>query len=156
MALGPVNTRVYSVVSGDLNLSYSLTILTSLTNSHPVACSIREDTNNQHDFVDFVIQAVEAGYLTSGDYLILDNARIHGAKESKELLFAFLKAAGIQIYYLPTYSPELNPCELVFGYLKNHLRLHRQSNSEFKDEIIDALSLITRRHMFACYIHCFR
>ena len=34
-----------------------------------------------------------------------------------------------------TYSPELNLCEMVFGYVKNSLRISRNSNNAFFDEI---------------------
>jgi len=31
------------------------------------------------------------------------------------------RSTGATIVYLPTYSPELNPCEMVFGFVKNSL-----------------------------------
>ena len=37
-------------------------------------------------------------------------------------LNAWLEQHAITIVYLLTYSPELNPCKMVFGFVKNSLR----------------------------------
>jgi transposase len=34
----------------------------------------------------------------------------------------YLLQHGVTVVTLPTYSPELNPCELVFARVKRHLR----------------------------------
>lgn len=44
-------------------------------------------------------------------YLILDNLRVHHAKPVKEWLEAHKKM--IEVFYLPAYSPELNPEEYL-------------------------------------------
>jgi hypothetical protein len=44
---------------------------------------------------------------------------------------------------LPTYSPELNPCEMVFGFVKNSLRISRNSNNAFFDEVNERFHQIT-------------
>jgi len=41
--------------------------------------------------------------------LILDNLRVHHARKVKDWLQG--KEDQIQLYYLPSYSPELNPYE---------------------------------------------
>ena len=48
--------------------------------------------------------------------MILDNARIHHAK----LLQPFLQQnkAVLELVFLPPYSPQLNPIEKVWGWLK--------------------------------------
>ena len=70
-------------------------------------------------------------------------------------MLANLKGAGVNVMFLPTYSPEFNPCELVFGLIKNYLRnnstLH---NTNFKDEILKALKAVTFNHLAAFYCHC--
>ena len=66
------------------------------------------------------------GTLTTGDYLIVDNASVHGGMDSIDLLLDFLEEHGVSLVYLPAYSPELNPCENVFCMLKTHLRQQHQ------------------------------
>ncbi len=50
--------------------------------------------------------------------MILDNLSVHKRVEAREAI----EAAGCQIRFLPTYSPDFNPIELVFSRLKAHLR----------------------------------
>jgi transposase len=54
-----------------------------------------------------------------GDVLVADNSRLHHAEAILDDLYALLDANGIE-FYLPTYSPELNPCELCFGRAKRY------------------------------------
>jgi transposase len=65
---------------------------------------------------------IESGALQMGDYLICDNAAVHVNDEAFQRLAILCEQAGVKVRFLPKYSPELNPCELVFGFTKNHLR----------------------------------
>ena len=51
-------------------------------------------------------------------YLVMDNARIHHAREARE----YLEDNHIRFIYLPPYSPDLNPIENVFAVLKKRYR----------------------------------
>ena len=51
-------------------------------------------------------------------FLIVDNHPIHRCKEV--LQFVQQTQGKLRLFYLPPYSPELNPDELVWNYLKNH------------------------------------
>jgi transposase len=51
--------------------------------------------------------------------VVLDNAGIHTSKVVKAARPALAKA-GIYLYYLPPYSPELNRIEPVFKQVKHH------------------------------------
>jgi transposase len=50
----------------------------------------------------------------------VDNHPVHRSKEVHK--FVFETEAKLKIFYLPPYSPELNPDELVRNYLKNTTR----------------------------------
>ena len=50
----------------------------------------------------------------------MDNCSIHHVQEVTEL-FA---STGILLLFLPPYSPDLNPIELTFGYVKGYLKEH--------------------------------
>lgn len=61
--------------------------------------------------------------------VIEDNARPHIAKEVKD--FVEKNKNKIAVYYLPTYSPDLNPDEKVWKYLKNvKLKAHQARNKK--------------------------
>ena len=51
--------------------------------------------------------------------VVLDNGSMHVSHVIKESL-PQLKEEGIEFYYLPSYSPELNDIERVFGGIKSH------------------------------------
>jgi len=57
-------------------------------------------------------------WLRRGDVVFLDNLNIHKMR----LVRAVIEAAGATPIYLPTYSPELNPIELLWADLKRSLR----------------------------------
>jgi transposase len=42
--------------------------------------------------------------------------------------------------YLPAYSPEPNPVEYIFGYIKGRLRNERDSSRPFIDDLSHILS----------------
>ena len=46
--------------------------------------------------------------------LIMDNASVHHITELVELL----RQAGILVFFLPPYSPDLNPIEESYSYVK--------------------------------------
>lgn len=50
--------------------------------------------------------------------VILDNARIH---KTKTLSAFVMEQERLSVEYLPPYSPELNPIELVWAYIKQHV-----------------------------------
>jgi transposase len=52
-------------------------------------------------------------------YLILDNASYHKSHAVKQHVQEF-HSGWLDLIYLPPYSPELNPCELVWAHLKSH------------------------------------
>ena len=57
-------------------------------------------------------------WLRAGDVVVMDNLNMHKMVAVK----AAITAAGAVPVYLPTYSPELNPIELLWADLKRDLR----------------------------------
>lgn len=55
-----------------------------------------------------------APFIRPGDLAIMDNLKMHKSPRTKRL---FEAAGGVPLY-LPTYSPELNPIELLWAHLK--------------------------------------
>ena len=87
-----------------------------------VVSDIRTGTNTALDFLETVFALITHGTLAAGDFFIVDNAAIHFAEEIQYPLEAVLAVARVRLVFLPTYSPELNPCELVFGRVKSIIR----------------------------------
>lgn len=53
-----------------------------------------------------------------GDVVIMDNARIH----KKSFDVALFERKGVEIKYLPPYSPDLNPIEKMWSKIKSIMR----------------------------------
>ena len=56
--------------------------------------------------------------LTPGDIVVLDNLGSHKSHAVRNAI----RAAGARLFFLPPYSPDLNPIERVFAKLKHLLR----------------------------------
>ena len=56
--------------------------------------------------------------LQPGDIVIMDNLGSHKGKAVR----AFIRSRGAKLFFLPKYSPDLNPIEQVFAKLKHLLR----------------------------------
>jgi transposase len=61
-------------------------------------------------------------------FLVLDNHRVHHSKIVKEWLE--LHKEQIELFYLPSYSPELNPDEYLNGNLKQKIRSGMPARSQ--------------------------
>ena len=155
LVLSPINEPKKLPTSADLDTTYSVTVLTTLNPfaPHPVILDLREDSNAAIDFLNILTFWIEQKHLIEGDILVVDNASVHVAEEIQEALLQLCQAAGVSLRLLPTYSPELNPCELVFGLMKTHLRYWRGS-SRFWLEILNAASVVTYEQMLSFYKYC--
>ena len=56
--------------------------------------------------------------LRHGDIVIMDNLGSHKGKVVRQLI----RSAGAKLFFLPKYSPDLNPIEQVFAKLKHLIR----------------------------------
>jgi len=65
-------------------------------------------------FCEFIRRLIEN--VDQKIFLILDNHRVHHAKKVKRLVESL--GDRIELFYLPAYSPELNPDELEWGHVK--------------------------------------
>eukprot|EP00808_Paulinella_micropora_P025074 g17866.t1 len=116
--------------------------------------SIRQGTNKATHFADAILGAVHAMHLLAGDRLILDNAGIHRAKKVIPALRVILSAVGVELVYLPKYSPEYNPAEFAFNWTKSNLKQNVTGES-FLARIANAFAEeVTLERMTNAYEHC--
>ena len=92
--------------------------------SHGVlAYDLTTGTMNGDKFFDFVrgklIPCMQP-FPGPPSILIMDNCSIHHVEEVKHEL----ESVGILVIYLPPYSPDFNPCEEMFSYVKYYLKDH--------------------------------
>lgn len=89
--------------------------------------------------------------LPPGSIIVLDNLSVHKNAAAR----AAVDAAGCQFCFLPAYSPDFNPIELVFAQLKTHLR---GAAARTYDTLVAAIGAgfdrVTRADIQAYYQHC--
>ena len=146
--------RIVPAVGG-FRESYTFTMMVSLTSSTPCWVSPpRGGTNDQWDFLRVVAWLIEEGALTAGDYLVIDNARVHKATASSPLINGLMTLHGVELRFLPAYSPELNPCELVFAQVKRELRCKPRVLEVFSQEVLRHFACVSTEQVTSFYRHC--
>jgi len=97
---------------------------------------------NADDFRGFLFDLI--GKIPHESVLIMDNCKIHHAEVVEGMLQMIKRSNGIDVVFLPPYSPFLNPIEYAFNFLKNHIAATDFRNrGELIDRIGEALSLVT-------------
>ncbi|WP_422365542.1 IS630 family transposase [Pelagibius sp.] len=64
--------------------------------------------------------------LRPGDIVVMDNLGSHKSKAVR----AAIKAAGARLWFLPPYSPDLNPIEQAFAKIKHWMRLAQRRSTD--------------------------
>jgi transposase len=64
--------------------------------------------------------------LKPGDIVVMDNLGSHKSAAIRRMI----KAAGARLWYLPPYSPDLNPIEQAFAKVKHWMRLAQKRTAE--------------------------
>lgn len=78
--------------------------------------------------------------LRPGDRVISDNVSIHKDREARELI----ESVGAHLEFLPPYSPELNPIEMMWSKVKSYLRgIKARTQEDLEQGIGKALSLVS-------------
>jgi len=89
--------------------------------------------------------------LRPGDIVVLDNLRAH----KSEATLALITAAGAQTRFLPAYSPDLNPIEMMWSKVKTFLRsAEARSLSALLQAIAQALAAVTQDDAKNWFAHC--
>ena len=104
---------------------HTISTIAAICTEGVLAIDITASTVNGEHFYDFI-----RGYLipqllpfdgqNPRSVVVMDNCSIHHIQEVSELL----NDTGIVLFYLPPYSPDLNPIELTFSYIKGYLKKH--------------------------------
>lgn len=95
----------------------TLTFLAALRHDRIEAPCVIDGPINGESFLAYVEQLL-APTLRPGDIVIIDNLGSHKGKAVRRAI----RAAGAKLFFLPPYSPDLNPIEQVFAKLKALLR----------------------------------
>ena len=95
---------------------HTLTFLAALRSDRIDAPCVIDGPINGESFRAYVEQML-IPTLKPGDIVIIDNLGSHKGKSVRRAI----RAAGAKLFFLPPYSPDLNPIEQVFAKLKTLL-----------------------------------
>lgn len=78
--------------------------------------------------------------LKPGDVVVMDNLGSHKSSAVRQAL----RAAGAKLFFLPKYSPDLNPIEMFFSSFKHGLRkATKRTEQAIYDAIADLLPAVS-------------
>ena len=120
-----------------------LNILSVVTPNGKLHYPVTEKNIASQEYIQFLNQIIE--YRQQPIFLIVDRASFHRSKRVR--WFVWRHRRQIRIFYLPAYSPELNPDEHVWEEIKDK-QLGRQpikNKSDLKNRLHSALKSLQHR-----------
>ena len=97
------------------------------------------------------VEHLLAPTLKPGQIVIMDNLRQHRGERTRKLI----EARGAELWFLPSYSPDLNPIEEAFSKLKTLLReAAARTHEALVAAIWAGLKAITASDARGYFIHC--
>lgn len=103
-------------VKKSMSKRFSVNMVSTVTNQGKVEFMIYSGTMNSDRFIEFMKQLIKRKKRKV--YLILDNLKVHHSKLVKQWVLNNIDK--IELFFLPSYSPEMNPdeylnCDLKYG-----------------------------------------
>jgi len=130
---------------------WKTTTLIAALDSNGVRCSTVVDGAVNGDVFEAFVKQVLLPQLTPGDIVILDNLSSHRRASTQTLI----ESAGAQLLFLPPYSPDLNPIELVFSKIKQLLRsVACRTREALWQTMQSVLDQVTTSDAANCFRHC--
>lgn len=120
---------------------FGLTVVSAINPKGTMHFMTVEGRYNADGFIEFVGRLI---YNRKNPvYLIIDGHPIHKSRKLKKYVYAL--DGKLKIFYLPPYSPELNPDELVWNDLKNKVgRTYISGPDQMKSKVIGFLRSLQR------------
>ena len=129
-----------------------LTLVGALSTKGVQASMTVEAATDAEVFSTFV-EHVLAPTLRPGQVVVMDNLSAHKQPKIRRLL----AARRCRLWYLPAYSPDLNPIELAWSKLKTFLRRAKARHRPALEQAVDAgLRTITAQDARNWFRHCRR
>ena len=123
------------------------TILSSVRLNGDKVPLIFEGSLNGEFFREYIRQCL-VPTLKNGDIVIMDNLTSHKVKGVIDPIIA----AGASVLYLPPYSPDYNPIEMMWSKIKAYLRKTKARTRELLDDAIaEALNLVSTSDILAWF-----
>lgn len=130
---------------------WKTTTLIAALGTAGMRCSTVVDGAVNGDVFEAFVEQVLVPELRSGDVVIMDNLSSHKRVRVRELI----ESVGARLVFLPPYSPDLNPIELIFSKVKQLLRsLACRTREALWKAMQSVLDEVTPDDAENCYKHC--
>ena len=138
-------TRIYGRALGGARsvdkAPLNTTILSSIRINGETSYTTYSGGTTKDKFVEY-LKNILIPALHDGDIIVMDNMRSHHVKEVSEIINNSEK--HLTLLYLPPYSPDFNPIEMMWSKIKSVLRMIKIRNfSMLQNAIKTAFSKIT-------------
>jgi transposase len=128
----------------------NLSVLGALDGEGMIVSMSKEGAMTRAD-VEHFFRVALLPRLLPGSVLVLDNASIHKGGQLARLA----AKAGCRVLYLPPYSPDLNPIELIWGFVKRSVRRAGPRDEASRSAAVaSGLAAVTAELAQACFRHC--
>ena len=128
----------------------STTMVSSIRSDGSTACITLEGAMNADSFYIYVKNFL-LETLSPGDVVIMDNLSSHKSKRVLELI----ESVGARVEFLPAYSPDLNPIELMWSKVKSILqKLEARNPKDLVKAIGTALNKVKDSDAIGWFNHC--
>lgn len=115
-----------------------------------VATTSRLGAMTRPDFEKFLSKEL-LPRLLPGSVLVLDNASIHKGGKIARLV----EKAECRLLYLPAYSPDFNPIEMAWAWIKRQLRKGGPRDEAARQQAVkEAIAALPETLAPACFRHC--
>jgi transposase len=116
-----------------------------------VRCSTVVDGAVNGDVFEAFVEQVLLPKLRAGDVVIMDNLSSH----KRERIRTLIESSGARLRFLPPYSPDLNPIEMIFSKVKQALRsLACRTREALWNAMQSVLDRVTTSDAINCFKHC--
>ena len=116
-----------------------------------VRCSTVVDGAINRDLFEGFVEQVLAPELRPWDVVVLDNLSSHKSAHARRLI----EERGARLVFLPPYSPDLNPIEMVFSKIKQLLRsVASRSREALWGAMQSVIDKVTASDAANCFRHC--
>lgn len=122
-----------------------VTAIAAMSVQEPLECTIVEGGVSGDVFKTFLEEKLSPvlqpfNGANPNSIIIMDNATIHHVDGVVELL----ESLGVLVYFLPPYSPDLNPIEELFSKIKSYLRANEHTiHKDLETLLLMAFSSVT-------------
>jgi len=126
------------------------TMISSVRLDGSTACMTIEGATDTAVFQAYVREILGPS-LRPGDIVIMDNLGAH----KNEQTLALLTAVGATVRFLPAYSPDLNPIEMMWSKVKTLLRTaEARTAEELQQAIASALGQVRAQDAVGWFAAC--